>query len=214
MPKKTIYAQDKADKFLSKHIKIAKSQLTKNLNQALKAATKLKYPLVLKIISLKALHKTDIGGIKTCNNEQELENNYKELEKLAKKKRLRPYQILAQEFIKGKELIIGIKKDPTFQHVIMLGLGGIFVEILKDVTFRACPITNKDAQEMINELNGGKVLCGVRGGSSININKLKQTLVKVSQIPTKNKKILELDINPLIANEKDVVAVDTRIVFD
>ncbi len=214
MPKKTIFTQDKADKFLSKYIKIAKSELTKNLQQVQKATNKLKYPLVLKIISQKALHKTDIGGIKICNNEQELEQSYQQLEKTANKKRLKPYKILTQEFIKGKELIIGIKKDPTFQHVIMLGLGGIFVEILKDVTFRACPITLKDAQEMIDDLKGNKIIYGTRNQPSININKLKQTLVKVSQIPQKKKNILELDINPLIANEKDVIAVDTRIVFE
>tara|TARA_Y100000034_G_scaffold40026_2_gene49318 strand:- start:11486 stop:12130 length:645 start_codon:yes stop_codon:yes gene_type:complete len=213
MQKKRIFTEDQAEEFLSRYVKIAKSKLTTTPDQALNIAKKLKFPLILKIISDKALHKTDIGGVKVCKDEQELQDNYKQLETIAKRRRLKPYQILVQEFVKGKELIIGIKKDPTFQHVIMLGLGGIFVEVLKDVVFRACPITTKDAQEMIDELKAKQILYGTRGQPSININKLKQTLVKVSEIPKKRKNISELDINPLIATENDCIVVDARIVF-
>ncbi len=213
MQKKRIFTEDQAEEFLSRYVKIAKSKLTTTPDQALNIAKKLKFPLILKIISDKALHKTDIGGVKVCKDEQELQDNYKQLETIAKRRRLKPYQILVQEFVKGKELIIGIKKDPTFQHVIMLGLGGIFVEVLKDVVFRACPITTKDAQEMIDELKAKQILYGTRGQPSININKLKQTLVKVSEIPKKRKNISELDINPLIATENGCIVVDARIVF-
>ncbi len=214
MQKKRIYTEDKAEQFLSKYVKVAKGHPTKKVEEALKLVKKYKYPVVLKIISEKALHKTDVGGVKVCKDEDELKQSYKSLETISKRRRFKPYSIYVQEFVKGKELIIGIKKDDTFDHVIMLGMGGVFVEVLKDVVFRACPIDKKDAQEMIDELKGSKVLYGVRGEEPIDMNKLKQMLVKISQIPIKKKDILELDINPLMCSEKDCVVVDARIVFD
>src|SRR3989344_1695512 len=189
---------------------IAKSILTKDIKKAEKSVKE--YPAVLKIISPKASHKTDIGGVKIANNKQELEKEFNSLIKLSKKKKLPLEGILVQEYIKGREVIIGIKNDPSFGHAIMFGIGGIMVEILKDVTFRICPIEESDAESMIQELKTKQILYGVRGEKAVNINLLKRILVQASLIPKKHKNIEELDINPLIINAKEAKAVDVRVV--
>jgi succinyl-CoA synthetase beta subunit len=210
---KKVLAEFEAEKFLSKYLPVAKSSLVKKEKQLLTDAKKIKYPLVLKIISSQALHKTDIGGVKFAKNEKELIENYKLLNAIAKKKKIKIEGILLQEFVCGKEAIIGIKNDPAFGHVIAFGIGGKYVEVLKDITFRACPITKQDAEEMINELKFGKLLFGARNETPANRSILVNTLVKVSKIPEKNKKIEELDINPFMINDKTGKIADARIVF-
>jgi acyl-CoA synthetase (NDP forming) len=121
--------------------------------------------------------------------------------------------ILVQKYTEGKQIIIGLKKDPTFGHVLAFGLGGIFTEILKDVSFRICPITEQDAELMIQEIKGYSILKGYRN-SSANIKSIKQILMKTSELAKKYPKIKELDINPLIVNEKQATIVDARIIFD
>ena len=198
----------KAEKFLV-GIPIAKSIITKDIKKAEKSIKE--YPVVLKIISSKASHKTDIGGVKIVNNKQELEKEFNSLIKLSKTKKLPLEGILIQEYIKGREVIIGIKNDPSFGHAIMFGIGGIMVEVLKDVSFRICPIEESDAESMIEELKTKQILYGVRGENSVNINLLKKILVQASLIPKKHKNIEELDINPLIINDKEAKAVDVRV---
>jgi succinyl-CoA synthetase beta subunit len=212
--KKGIYAEHKAEEFLSKYLPVAKSILTKKLPEALSflEKQKLSYPVVLKLISKDALHKTDLGFVKIVNNEDELNKNFDSFLAIAKKKKLKTEGILVQEFIVGKELIVGIKNDKTFGHVIALGIGGTLVEVLKDITFRVCPINESDAQQMIDELKASKILYGVRGEKSVNIQELKQILVKTSQLAEKNKNLEELDINPLIINDKLAKVADARIV--
>ena len=122
-------------------------------------------------------------------------------------------KIMAQEFVHGRELIIGIKKDPVFGHAIMFGIGGTLVEVLHDVSFRICPITSSDAQSMIDELKYKKLLMDFRGEKPVNLRLIKNILVKTSKLPLRNKKISELDINPLIANDKTVKIVDARISY-
>ena len=132
---------------------------------------------------------------------------------IAKKKKIRLDGILAQEFCEGRELIIGIKKDLVFGHCIVLGIGGIFAETLKDTSTRRCPVNEDDAQEMIDELQNKKVLYGFRGMKT-NVKVIKEVLTKVSKIPIKYPKIEELDINPFMINEKGGKAVDARIVWE
>ncbi|MFA5141515.1 MAG: acetate--CoA ligase family protein [Candidatus Woesearchaeota archaeon] len=209
--KKEVFAEKKAEDFLKKYLPVAKSELTKNAEQALKFAKK--YPIVLKIISPQALHKTEIKGIRIVNNKTDLVIQYQELEKIVKANKLKLEGILAQEYIKGKEVIVGIKKDATFGHVIMFGTGGIYTEMLKDVQFRSCPITEKDAEQMIADLKLNKLLTGFRNEKPVNLRLLKEILVKASKIPKTHPKIEELDINPLMINSKDAKVVDARIVF-
>jgi acyl-CoA synthetase (NDP forming) len=132
---------------------------------------------------------------------------------LARRKRIKLDGILVQEKLHGQELIFGIKLDPVFGHALMLGIGGVFVEILKDVSFRICPITERDVNSMIEDLKSRKILSGVRGEKPINMKLLRQILVKLSKIPLKDKNIEELDINPFIIDNKKGKVADARIVF-
>ncbi len=186
----------------------ARSEYAKDSAHMVRIAKKFHFPLVLKIISTKAVHKTEIKGVRIVASEAELRKNYIEMAKISK--RLKG-KIMAQEFVRGREFIIGIKKDPVFGHAIMFGIGGTMVELLHDVSFRICPITVSDADSMINELKYKKLLGEFRGEKAVNIKLIKNILVKVSNLPVRNKKITELDINPLIANDKVAKIVDARI---
>ena len=198
-----------AEKLL-KGMPLAKSVLIKNSKELTKIK---KYPVVMKLISPQAIHKTDIGGIKTVNDLKEAQETFNNFIKLAKQKRMKLSGILIQEYVRGREFIIGIKKDPTFGHVIMFGAGGIYVESMRDVTFRVCPIDKNDTESMIKDLKNQWLITGTRGQKPIKINLLKQILVKVSKLPQRYKAIEELDINPLMANEKEAKIVDVRIVL-
>ncbi|MBI2543219.1 MAG: acetate--CoA ligase family protein [Candidatus Aenigmarchaeota archaeon] len=198
-----------AEKFL-KGLPLAKNFLIKKESELSKIK---KFPAVMKIISPQAIHKTDIGGIKIVNNSQEAKEAFYNFIKLSKSKKLKLDGILVQEYVKGREFITGIKRDPTFGHVIMFGAGGIFVESLRDVTFRMCPIDDKDAESMMEDLKNQWLITGTRGQKPINTKLLKQILVKVSKLPQRHKGIEELDVNPLTANEKEAKVVDVRIVI-
>lgn len=198
-----------AEKLL-KGLPLAKSF---SINQSKELAKIKKFPAVMKLISPQAVHKTEIGGVKIVNNLQEAQNTFNNFVKLAKSKRMKPTGILIQEYVKGREFIIGIKKDPTFGHVIMFGAGGIFVESLKDVTFRVCPITNDDAESMIKGLKNQWMIAGTRGEKPVDTKLLKQILVRVSRLPQVYKKLEEMDINPLIANNRYVRIVDARVIL-
>ncbi|MBN1644975.1 acetate--CoA ligase family protein [Candidatus Woesearchaeota archaeon] len=195
---------DESLQFISKYLPVAESYTVKSIDQI-----KPEFPLVLKIVSSKFIHKTEVKGIRIVNNQEGLVKNFNELKKIKGTK-----AILVQEFVKGTELIIGIKKDSSFGHAIMFGIGGVMVELLKDVSFRICPINDKDAESMINELKSKELLTGFRGQAPVNLKLLKKILVKASNIPVKNKNITELDINPLIINERQALAVDARLELD
>jgi hypothetical protein len=196
-----------AERFLAKFLPVSKSQLVKSSDKIT-----LNPPFVLKIISNQALHKTEIKGVRIIRDSSDLNYEFTDLLTLAKKKNMKLQGILAQQFYEGEQLIIGIKKDPTFGHVIMFGMGGIFAEVLEDISIRKCPITLQDAEEMIDELKAKKIFHGFRG-KKLNTDLLKDVLVKVSKIPGKYRKIEEMDINPFILNEKEGRVVDARIVF-
>ena len=206
--KKEVFTEYEAEKLLKKYLPVAKNQLVKNLKDI-----KNKVPLVLKIISKQALHKSDINGVRIIKSKNDLEKNFNDLILISKRKKLKLDGILVQEFIEGHQLIIGIKKDPVFGHILLFGLGGIYTEILKDISIRTCPINENDAESMINDLKSKEILYGFRGKKS-NVKLLKKILIRTSKIPLKYKKILELDINPLIINEKEAKVADARIVFE
>jgi len=206
--KKEVYTEYRAEKFLKKWIPVARNELVLNKE---KISIK-KFPLVLKIISSQALHKSDINGVRIVHNKEELDKNFNELLNITKKKKLKLDGILVQEYKEGYQLITGLKKDPVFGHVILLGTGGIYTEIIKDISIRSCPISTADAESMINDLKMKDMLYGIRGEVA-NISKLKRILVKLSKIPLKYKNIEELDINPLIINKKEVIIADARIIF-
>jgi len=167
---------------------------------------KIKYPVVMKVFSEKIIHKSDVGGIiLNIRNKEEASNSFKKISRLSK-------SALVQPMVQGKEVIIGMKKDPQFGQVIMFGLGGIFVEVMKDVSFRICPVTKDDALSMIKEVKAYKILTGIRGEKSVNITSLAELIVKVSNLAIKEK-INEIDLNPIIVNEKEAIAVDVRFMI-
>jgi acetyltransferase len=197
---------------------LPQSQLALNVEQALQSAEEIGYPVVMKIISPDILHKSDIGGVQVgLKNEKEVRLAYEEI--INRAYRYLPdadvWGVAIQEMVKlGKEVILGVTKDPTFGQVIMFGLGGIYVEVLKDVVFRVAPITPAEAQEMVREIRSFPLLAGTRGEEPSDVTAIVDCILRVSQMVTDFPQIVELDINPLFAYEdgQGAMAVDARIV--
>lgn len=168
---------------------------------------KIGFPLMIKIVSSKIVHKTEKGGVRMACNWENVQKAVRHFDSL----NVGSYEILLQEIVRGIELIAGIKNDATFGHVVMVGLGGVFAEVLKDVSFRVCPITVNEADTMLNELKGKDIFSA--RGKKANVAEIKNLLVHLSQLPTKRKSLQELDINPLIVNEKGAWVADARAVF-
>ena len=185
---------------------LPKSSLAKNENEAAKIAKKIGYPVVMKIASPQIIHKSDAGGVKVnLTNDNEVKAAFKEIVKNAKKyiKKAVIKGVLVVEMVKGgKEMIIGSKLEPGFGSVIMLGMGGIYVEVLKDVTFRLAPVTDREAYDMISSIKTKKLLEGVRGEKPSDLNKLTECIQRLSQLVTDFKEIKELDMNPVLVMEK------------
>jgi len=201
-----VFTDYEAERFLSKHLPVAKNQLVQNVSQI-----KINLPFVLKIISKDALHKSEIHGVRIIQHQSEVEENFQDLLRIAKEKKLRLDGILVQEYSKGIETIIGIKNDEVFGHVLLFGLGGIYTEVLEDIAIRKCPITYGDAGEMVDELRARKIFYGFRG-EKVNLQFLKRILVKASEIPGRYKQVQELDINPFMLVEHSGKVVDARMV--
>lgn len=202
-----ILTEKEAEDFLEKeNFPIVKRKIAKNKKEILSYAKEIGFPVVLKNPTL--LHKTEKNAVKINITEKNIEKAYEEL------KKTKPSSILIQKYIKGSEILIGLKKDPSFSHVIAFGLGGIYSEILKDVSFRICPITKKDAAAMIKEIKGYQLLKGARGRKPVNIKLIENILIKISNLAKKYPNIRELDINPFMVDEKNAKIVDARIIFD
>lgn len=197
-----VLMEKEAEDFLEKKgFNVIKRGLAANLNQVKEIAKKIGYPVVLKNANL--LHKSDKGGVKLNIFENDIENAFKEL---------KSNKVLVQKYTSGKEILLGIKKDPTFGHVIVFGIGGIYTEILKDVSYKVVPLERKDALDMLNEIKF-KGLLTARGGK-INENLIVNNILKLSDLAKKNKEIAELDINPLLVDEKSAIVADARIVME
>jgi 4-hydroxybutyryl-CoA synthetase (ADP-forming) len=185
---------------------LPQSALAKTEQEAIKIAKKIGYPVVLKIASPQIIHKSDAGGVKVnIQNDKDVHSAFKEIIKNAKKynKNVVIKGVLVVEMVKGgKEMIIGSKQEPGFGPVLMLGMGGIYVEILKDVTFRLAPVTDKEAEDMIASIKTKKLLEGVRGEKPSDLVKLSECIQRLSQLVTDFTEIKELDMNPVLVMEK------------
>ncbi|MCL5069323.1 MAG: acetate--CoA ligase family protein [Actinobacteria bacterium] len=198
-------------------IRVPIAKVARDLKEAKEVVKLTGYPVVLKIDSPDILHKTDVGGIKIgIKNYKELEESFEGI--ISNVKKYMPSAkingISIQEMIESKkETIIGINKDSQFGPMIMFGLGGIYVEILKDVSFRIAPISLTDAREMVEEIKTIKLLKGVRGEKPSDIESIVEVLLKISQLVTDFPDIIEMDINPLFVKEegKGSIAGDVRI---
>lgn len=195
---------------LEKHgFKLLPYGLAKNEKQALVLAKKIGYPVAMKVVSSKIEHKTDFGGVKIGITKPEiLKHCYDEITESTKKHKIDG--ILVQKMArKGVELIIGGKKDPQFKQMVVLGLGGIYVEIFRDISARICPVTENDVDEMINELKSHPLLEGARGKKPINKQALKKLVVRVCRFMIKED-IKEMDLNPIICDQRGCDLVDVR----
>jgi len=183
------------------------SALAATEDEAVDAANKVGYPIVMKIASPQIVHKSDAGGVKVnLTNDDEVRNGFKTIMENAKKydSNAEIKGVLIVEMVKGgKEMIIGSKLEPGMGPVVMLGMGGIYVEILKDVTFRLAPLTDQEANDMISSIKTKKLLDGVRGEKPSDINKLAECIQRLSQLVTDFTEIKELDMNPVLVMEQD-----------
>lgn len=187
--------------------------VVKDQKEAKRVAKEIGYPVVLKVLSPQIVHKSDLGGVKlNLKNEDELCLAFEELWNKFKDRELLGLS-LQKMAPPGTEVIVGVNTDPTFGPIIMFGLGGIFVEILKDVSFRVIPITEKDATEMIEETKGYYLLKGYRGVSG-DLQSLKQVLLKISKLVEENPMIKEMDLNPIFVYPQGYTIVDARIILE
>ncbi|MCS7197207.1 MAG: acetate--CoA ligase family protein [Candidatus Bipolaricaulota bacterium] len=197
---------------------VLKYRLAQTEDEALAAAHEIGYPVVLKIVSPDIAHKVDVGGVKlNIQSDSELRASYRQVlaDVTQAKPTARIVGVFVQEFIKdGKETILGLKRDPLFGPLLMFGLGGIYVEALRDVTFRLAPVRELGIQRMIRQIRGFKILEGFRGEPPSDIDTIAECLARLSQLATQIEEIVELDINPLVVLKKGHGArvVDARIV--
>jgi len=199
-------------------IPIVETKRARSKKEAISISKKAGFPVVLKISSPDVVHKSDSGGVKLgLANATQVGKAYNEIMSSVKQ----AYSEAQIEGVSvqsmappGVEVIVGMSKDPQFGPVLMFGLGGILVEVLKDVSFRIVPVTERDAREMIREIKGYPVLEGYRGQKPASIPALEKLIVKVSQFVEKNPQIKELDLNPIFAYPDKAVAVDARIILE
>ena len=195
---------------------LPKSSFARTSEEAVDAAKEIGYPVVMKIVSPQIVHKSDIGGVRiNLNSKQEVEKAFFEI--TTHLRNIMPaaqiYGVMIQEMVRGgKEIIMGITKDPQFGHMIMFGLGGIYVEVLKDIAFRITPLSREDAHEMIRETKTFPLLRGVRGEAEADIESIEHSLMILSQMAVDFPQIIEADINPLLVRKRGegVVAIDAR----
>lgn len=198
-------------------IRACKYGLATNIDEVVTLGNSIGYPVVMKMTSKTTSHKTDVGGVVVnIRSEEQLRKEYEALlGRLEEKGLLEGLEgVIIQEMVKGnREMVCGIATDPQYGPMMMFGLGGVFVETLKDVTFRIAPLTDIDAKEMVQSVKAYKLLQGARGTTPAQINQIEETLLRLSQLVNDFKFIDELDINPLLISEKtgEGIAVDGRI---
>lgn len=198
-------------------IAVPPSELAQNRGQAVAAAEKIGYPVAMKVVSPQILHKTDIGGVKLgLSSSREVEVAFNDIMRSANlfMPGARVFGVEVQRMVPvGKEVIVGMTRDIQFGPLIMFGLGGIYVNILKDVSFRLAPVSEQAASEMITETKSYALLRGIRGEPSSDINSIIDVILRVSQLSMDFKEISEIDINPLFVYErgKGSLALDVKI---
>lgn len=200
-------------------IPVAEAHLATDAEEAAKAAKKVGFPVVIKIVSPDITHKSDVGGVRVgLGSKKEVRQAYAEMleavrEKSAAGEDVRIEGVAVQAMAPaGTEVIVGVSKDPQFGHVIMFGLGGVLVEVLKDVAFRIVPLERRDARQIVREIKGYPVLEGVRGQAPADVAALESLILKLSEFVEANPQIEELDLNPVFVYADGLIAVDARIV--
>jgi 3-hydroxypropionyl-CoA synthetase (ADP-forming) len=197
-------------------VKVPGYALVTSTDEAARKAKELGFPLVAKIVSPQILHKTDVKGVKIgLNSELEVRETFDEMYNRLSNKFNVKGMLIEKMVPKGvAELIVGLQNDPQFGPIIMVGLGGIYTEIFKDISFRVLPITKEDAEEMIENLKGKQILKGFRGSEAVNIDVLSNALVSIGNLGVDMADYYEsIDFNPVIAYPNDYYVVDAKIIL-
>ena len=198
-------------------ISVVDTKLATSRDEAVSISQQLGFPVVLKIASPDVVHKSDAGGVKLdLRTAKQAGKAYDDILKAIKKQypEAKIQGVSVQKMARpGVEVIIGMSKDAQFGPVIMFGLGGILVEILKDVSFRIVPLARRDAREMIREIKGYPLLEGYRGQEPVDVANLEELILKVSSFVEQHPEVEELDLNPIFAYSDGAVAVDARVIL-
>ncbi len=215
--KEKVITEELAKQVLSEYgVKVPKYSLVKSAEEAEIEAGKVGFPLVAKIVSPEILHKTDVRGVKVgLQNQADVKNAFNDMYgRLSKQYSVKGVLLEKMATGGGVELIVGLQNDPQFGPVIMAGIGGIYTEVFKDVSFRVLPITKEDAISMIDDLKGNKILKGFRGMPPVNLNILAEALVNIGKFGTEMAPYYEsIDFNPIIFYENEYVVVDAKILL-
>jgi 3-hydroxypropionyl-CoA synthetase (ADP-forming) len=211
-----VITEELAKKILTEYgVKVPKYALVKSADEAEKKAREVGFPLVAKIVSPQILHKTDVNGVKVgLNSEAAVKETFNDMHgRLSKQYNVKGV-LLEKMAAPGAELIVGLQNDPQFGPIIMVGIGGIYTEVFKDVTFRVLPITKEDAVSMMEDLKGKQILKGFRGAPPVSMDVLANALVSIGNLGTDMAPYYEsIDFNPVIFYEKDYVVVDAKILL-
>ena len=199
-------------------VPVSPARLAKTRDEAMAVAKELGFPIVLKIVSPQITHKSDVGGVALGLASAEDVGAAFDRVTASAKQHLPDATIegvaVQRMERQGTEVIVGVTKDPQFGPVLMFGLGGVLVEVLKDVAFRVIPINQRDARQVIHEIKGYPLLEGYRGSDAADIGKLEELLLKVSSFVEAHPEVAELDLNPVFAYADGAIAVDARVVLE
>ena len=199
-------------------ISVNDTRLATSREEAVSISKQLGFPVVLKIVSPDIIHKSDAGGVRLgLRTSRRVSKAYDDI--LGAIRQSNPQAVIIGVSVQrmarpGIEVIIGMSKDAQFGPVLMFGLGGIWVEVLRDVSFRITPLTKQDAREMIREIKGYPLLQGYRGQGPVDVSNLEEMLCKVSNFVEQTPEVKELDLNPVFAYSDGAVAVDARVVLE
>lgn len=182
--------------------------IVENVKDAVTRAAESGFPVVMKVVG--PVHKSDVGGVVlNVENKEEVAKEFNRMMKIKE-----TTSILIQPMLSGTELFAGAKLEPKFGHMVLCGLGGIFIEVVKDVSYGLAPLTEEEAGKMVKDLNGYEIIKGTRGQEGVNEAKFVDTIIRLSALVKVAPEIFEMDLNPLLGNKNDIVAVDARILIN
>lgn len=216
---RTVLSEIESKEFLKQAgINIIDTKLATSREEAISISRQFGFPVGLKIASPDIVHKSDAGGVKLgLKTAKQVGKAYEDILEAIRQEhpQARIQGVSVQKMARpGVEVIIGMSKDDQFGPVLMFGLGGILVEVLKDVSFRIVPLAKRDAAEMLREIKGYPLLEGYRGQEAVDVSHLEELLVKVSDFVEQNPEVKELDLNPIFAYSDGAVAVDARVILE
>ncbi|MFZ3054893.1 MAG: acetate--CoA ligase family protein [Minisyncoccales bacterium] len=208
-----ILSFEETKKLLLKYkLPFCRTEIFNSKEKALAFAEKIGFPVVLKVHAQKIFHKSEIGGVRVdIKDREEFEKEWEELQKNVEGKNIEG--ILVQEMCPGNEIALGMKRDDQFGPVLMFGLGGIFIEIIKDVSLRVAPVAKEEALGMIRETKGVKILEGARGKKKADLDKIAEMIVNLSNLSMKEENIQSIDFNPVMVSGSNICIADFRIII-